>query len=164
MYSPDEIANIRAERNRDVMPSPEEARRERRDYLAREGCVRCGEDDPDQLEARDPPGPDCPRIQSPPKPPIRCDDCQADAPSTAREFAISNAQGHEQRPDQHTVGVVLFECGNFYTVTAALREETSSGDLYEDDYPGYTPEGPLRCACGEPIQEYIPGEEVVSDD
>lgn len=50
MYSPDERENIRAEMNRDAVPTPEEVEQMQRRQLAELGCRECDEDDPDELK------------------------------------------------------------------------------------------------------------------
>lgn len=46
----DDVArNIENEQMRDAAPSPEQAQEQRRQRLAGEGCLVCGEDDPDEL-------------------------------------------------------------------------------------------------------------------
>lgn len=68
MNSNDGAENIRAQRRADAAPPPEEARREARDSLAREGChvEGCDEDGPDNLTREWPVTHNCPARQAPP--------------------------------------------------------------------------------------------------
>lgn len=148
--------NLRAEMNRDAAPSKEEAERQARNHLAREGCVDCGEDDPDRLHMAMPDLPSCPMIQVPRDPSfVICDDCSRDRLS-ARGRVLKQARDQDEYDEDVAVdGVVFYECGNHeiatrdLTVTRPRRPRVASVGV--------------RCPCGAQISDAVYGLGAVDD-
>lgn len=163
MYSPDEIENIRAEMNRDAMPSKEEAKAEHRNYLRRKGCTNCGESDPDKLDTRYIRYPSCKALQTPPDPTVvLCDECHAERPSL-RERAYRKARTHNERyndpelerssgdkTDGEVIAVTFFECDDWRFVHQPLIDD-GTGATYP--HPHVQPHTPIECRCGSDISE-----------
>jgi hypothetical protein len=163
MYSPDERRSIRAEQNRDAMPSEEEAARMARNNLASEGCQKCDEDDPDNLSHRMILMPSCPAAQAPPDPRVvMCDDCHEDR-DTLRERAFSKARKRNDSDlhENKVVGVAFYECGGWNYVEAEPFDDDPRGDtIYYDAHPHWVPTAEVRCRCGADIDEYVALSEV----
>lgn len=146
IHPDDDMAHnvIRAQKRDAGWPSKEEAQAEHRRYLAEQGCVKCDEDDPDNLATTGVLMPDCPRIQHPPDPfVVMCDECR-DARETLRERAMRSADERNDRGFGDTVlSVAFYECGNWQYVTPPDTP---------DDVPlgprGAVPRTDTLCRCG----------------
>lgn len=147
MYSPDERRAIRAEMNRDAMPTKEEAAAEHRSYLAREGCQKCDEDDPDALDIYGILMPSCSAVQ-PPRDPrvVLCDDC-AENRDTLRERALKKARNRDD-----TLAVAIFECENWEYVTAPEQVTDKHGNPLP---MSHVPTAPIECRCGAHLDEVV---------
>jgi hypothetical protein len=148
--------SIRAEQNADAAPSPEEAKREHRRWMADKGCQVCGEDDPDNLRTVQYETIHvCPHDQAPPEPFDTTVFCDEHVRSTAEFERAHLVQQGRNGPNDF---LILYDCGN---VGSARRPDPDP-----DDFPGpHTPrpapaDGPLTCPsrgrCDAVIDEVIP--------
>ena len=139
----DDVAqNIRAEKNRDAMPSVEEAREERRQHLADEGCKVCGEDDPENLRMQMPHTHSCPAVQTPRvKAEVVCDDHGEDA----REAWLADKK--EELNRENAAALVVYECDITVTVTDDEDDESEVPSQYREP-----PSVSVACRCGAGIE------------
>lgn len=140
----DDVAqNIRAEMNRDAMPSEEEVRAERRHHLAEEGCKVCGEDDPENLRTQMPHTHSCPAVQSPRvEPEVVCDEHEGDA----REAWLADEKERLNR--ENAAALVVYECDITVTVTEDDGDESEVPPQYRE-----APSVSVACRCGAEIDE-----------
>lgn len=132
--------SIRAEQNRDAMPSPEEARR-------LPTCEDCGETSED-VQHRDVASVSCPAVQTPPDPFVPlCDDCYSERP-TAREKALERARKRDDLEPTPDVGAVVFyECGNH-----------EYAEYPDPDRPVRwrpRPSAKVECRCGAHVEDIV---------
>lgn len=109
VHPDDDMAhNVMRAQQRDAgVPSKEEAKKMHRDYLAREGCARCDECDPDNLDRYGILQPSCSGVQSPPEPDVvLCDDCEEERPDSFVEGRLE-----EERERGEADVAVVYECG-----------------------------------------------------
>lgn len=157
--------NIRNEQMRDAAPSPEEAERQHREWLAKCGCrvEGCDVDDPDELSASMPHIPSCGVLQVPTdvEPEVYCEEHMR----PARERWIEGRLNRLDTPS--TKAIVFYECENFDYGDYPDYPESRKGpgaESWQDVPPSHRPipEVPIRCRCGDPIDRivYDDGEEV----
>lgn len=171
MYSPDEEANIRAEMNRDAMPSPEEAAEMNRRALAEEGCGECGEDAPDELDRYGLHLASCRALQVPDAPFVVLCEEHADERETVRERALRRARERNEQEwhDRTVIGVEFYACQNssyiFEGSPPTITEDVQVG--WTDDGEAITEEQELElpgppsttlgteCRCGKPLVDVV---------
>lgn len=159
--------NIRAEQQRDAMPTPEEARQKHRDHLASEGCAVCGETDPDALRVVQWMPHECSRHQQPPEPKreVFCEE-HARAPREFRRARRVKRARHRDAP-----AVVLYTCEfahyaerpepETYTETVQQGWDEDGDPIWKEveremPHKGRPrPEAPLRCDCGAAVADII---------
>lgn len=134
MHPDDDVArNIRAQQNRDAMPSPEEVEASHRSHLAGEGCADCGEDDPDHLDIHQPLTSGCSAIQQQPTYSssggvpgnVLCDDCADERPDSYREKRRREAhrrndevEAGERDEEEAIIALAEYKCGFISLVEA----------------------------------------------
>lgn len=155
--------SIRAEQNRDAMPTAEERARMAAKDRTCENCDVTASD----VESRSLIFPDCPSIQHPPKPfEMLCDEC-AESRQSLEESALERARDHNDDNYHETeiVAVAFFECGRSYQVekpevpTTEVERQVGWDDetdepiteMVEMKEPRQYPtraEVPIECDCG----------------
>lgn len=165
----DDVAqNIRAEQNADAMPSPEEAKRQHRQWMADEGCQVCGEDDPDALTTVAVTMHKCSRHQHPPGPPELLVFCEEHARPSQTLWRARIIQKARKRDD--TVAVAIYECRIIEYVeepepkTVEVEEVVDWDDdgdpIYEmvekaQPYSAPRPSAHIVCGCGADLEEIV---------
>lgn len=134
----DAARSIRAEQNEAARPTQKEAAEMERERRAKEGCRRCGEDDPDVLQPLMQPVPECKGYQAPPDPRILlCESCLQDpgAP-TARSEGLDRVRDRAgvTRGGKTVVGAAVYECDHVEAIeeppvpTQTEREQVGRDD------------------------------------
>ena len=148
MYSPDEIRSIRAELNRDAMPSPDEIEQMNRE---RE-CERCGEPNTDGetvTAVQRSYDHDCSATQHPHPDPIDlCPDCRADHDPEG-EYVARFASRDET--------YARFSCGVVEKAEPPEPPMIDMGDGEEIPAPhaDTRPQVPIECRCGAPFETLL---------
>lgn len=159
--------SIRNEQMRDAAPSAEEAKRMFEKRLSDEGCIVCGEDDPDNLNLIQWGPHQCSAHQHPGKPreTVMCDEHERHGSELRRARVFKRAR------DRDATAVVFYNCLiTEYAVPPEPNTETIKRQVGwdEDDNPMYEeqeveiprrhlprPEVPVKCRCGEGIKEIV---------
>ena len=167
-FGDDDMArNVWNEMQRDAAPSPEEARKEQRRWLAAQGCEHdgCDEDDPDKLQPLMPYVPSCRHIQPPPSDGPENVYCDEHKPDSARQRYLSRMA--DRARDQDACALAVYECGALESVdrpempTRTVKEQVA----WDDEEPVYRekeiddprrqerPTASIECRCGSPLDE-----------
>lgn len=140
----DDVANnIRNEMQRDAVPSAEEAQRELRQQLAKEGCTveGCDETNPDNLHHQMPHTHSCSAHQTGElRPEVVCDEHAGD---TYKEW-IENKK--KVLKSDEVVAIVVYEC-DIVKVGKSKVDKKSVPNRY-----GSPPEVAVTCRCGSQIK------------
>lgn len=162
----DDVAqNIKNEQMTDAAPSPEEAKRQKQRWLNEQGCKKCDESNPDNLEMHHPRRHECSAHQQAPIDPIVvCSDCKPDD----LEEQYRQDRFEDYRHSDVIAGIVIFECGIVEPIdepeTPTMEVEQQVGvdddgraifETTEVEMPSRNPapKAPVHCECGEPIDE-----------
>jgi hypothetical protein len=144
------MSRRRAEPDR---PSASEVRTAHREFLAEEGCHKCGHDDPDDLTAVGVRTHSCRARQTPSASRTAiCVDCKADRRSY-REQILADA-----RDDDGVDVVVFYECDYPVKISYSRPQvETPAGELVPRPHTQPNADVPVLCRCGQPIDriEYL---------
>lgn len=157
--------NIRAEMNRDAVPTPEEVRQKHRNYLRDKGCEVCGETDPDKLTVKQPYMGGCYGGSRPSMdgPPVFCHEHYRSPKTFWRARQIKLAR------DRDTEAVVFYDCGSRCIVDSTDPETTHVKEQVGRDGAGLpifeereipkqvqpVPEAPIRHRCDAEIEEIV---------
>lgn len=166
--------NIRREQQRDAMPSPEEAARERERFFDDKACAFCDEIDNEKLRLVNYGYHQCPAYQAPPAPEriITCEDCGFDADVYGTWTTVAWMRGR----DQAYAGFVTYECRmtEHAEIPEPDREQIKVGEdevgepVYEDGPPQRPeqPSVPFTCRCGANVAFIVtlPPEDDAADD
>jgi|GEM_PF-5463959 len=154
----DDVANnIRAEQMADAAPSAAEAEEMHRDFLREEGCLVCGESDPDELTVvMASTGHNCKAHQYPgyPDPSVFCTEHERPGSVLGRAKLVQRARNNG------AVAMAVFDCGMISYAQMPEVPESRKGPGFEtwsDVPPSHRPipEVDIRCRCGSGIDEIV---------